>query len=120
MISPAAASQEVGHSSKITTTLRKHSVYMLTLLNVHHMLMGCTVAAQKTLTMQHLVNSRPHSVLIHNKEVNEVNTVHSTSIQYIIQLLLICCWLGDHVSDVQSFIFTLNLISIHLLQGCPR
>ena len=93
MISPASASQEVGHSSKITTTLPKHSVCMLTLLNVHHMLMGCTVAAQKTLTMQHLVNSHPHSVLTHNKEVNEVNTVHSTSKQYTIQLLLICSWL---------------------------
>ena len=103
MISPASPSKEVGHSSKITTTLQKYSVYMLTSLNVHHdMLMGRTVAAQKTLTMQHLVNSHPHSVLTHNKEVNEVNTVHSTSIQYTIQLLLICSWLVDHVRDVSD------------------
>ena len=39
MTSPASACEEVDHTSKITTTLQKHSPGMQTLLNVHHVLM---------------------------------------------------------------------------------
>ena len=43
MTSPASACEEVDHTSKITTTLQKHSPGMQTLLNLHHVLM---IAAQ--------------------------------------------------------------------------
>ena len=45
----------------------------------------------------------------HNKEVNEVYTAHSTSIQYLTPFLLIYCCLLDYVRECIIFTVDYNI-----------
>ena len=56
----------------------------------------------------------------HNKEVNQVHTVHSTSIQYLIPLLLIYCCLLDHAREGIIFTVDYNILleEVPILTSC--
>ena len=103
MISPASACEEVGPSSKITTTLHKHSVAC------KHCSMYTYVddSSSKASDGVYGCGQQPSTQCgKHNKEVNEVHTAHYTNIQYLTPLLQIHCCLLDHARE--CIIFTVD------------
>ena len=78
MTSPASAFEKVDHTSKITTTLQKHSPGMQTLLNLHHVLMiaaqNDTDGAETWSTPTNPTNQLPIQCANNNKQVNEMDS----------------------------------------------
>ena len=66
-------------------------------------------AAQKTAMVQGRGQQPPTQCGKHNKEVNEVHTAHSTSIQYLTPLLLIYCCVLDYVRECIIFTVDYNI-----------